>query len=212
MKTVVCFGDSNTYGYRPADGKRYSYEERWTGILNERLRHFGYVVAEEGLVGRTTVFDDSFRYGRNGAKTLPVVLETHNPSVVILMLGTNDCKAEFRASSKTIAGGIETLINQIKNYDPSITIVLASPIHLGEKVHEAQYDPEFDEHSVDVSKALKKEYLRIALKYNCSFIAASDYASPSIEDQEHLTAAGHRDLARAFYQTVTGDYGYRVAN
>ena len=54
MKTILCFGDSNTYGYRPDTGKRYAEDTRWTGILREKLKDRKIEVIEEGLVGRTT--------------------------------------------------------------------------------------------------------------------------------------------------------------
>ena len=93
MKQILCFGDSNTYGYIPENGKRYAYADRWTGILSERLKDEDCRVIEEGLCGRTTVFEDELRIGRRGADLLPVLLESHSPlHRVILMLGTNDCK------------------------------------------------------------------------------------------------------------------------
>lgn len=56
MKTVLCFGDSNTYGLNPKDNSRFDYNTRWTGILDRRLRAKDCRVVEEGLCGRTTVF------------------------------------------------------------------------------------------------------------------------------------------------------------
>ena len=64
MKQILCFGDSNTYGYIPENGKRYAYADRWTGILSERLKDEDCRVIEEGLCGRTTVFEDELRIGR----------------------------------------------------------------------------------------------------------------------------------------------------
>ena len=66
MKNILCFGDSNTYGLRPDNGDRYSRDVRWTGILSKRLGEKDYRIVEEGLCGRTTVFEDSTRIGRNG--------------------------------------------------------------------------------------------------------------------------------------------------
>ena len=66
MKTIVCYGDSNTYGYNPENGFRYEYEERWTTILQKELKDSAIVIPE-GLNGRTTSFEDELRPGRNGA-------------------------------------------------------------------------------------------------------------------------------------------------
>ena len=77
MKQILCFGDSNTWGLIPKTNQRYPWGVRWTSILdNELNRHFNneYRVIEEGLCGRTTVFDDPLRDGRNSFKLLPTIL------------------------------------------------------------------------------------------------------------------------------------------
>ena len=79
MKQILCFGDSNTYGLIPKTTKRYDWGERWTSILQERVGKYGYRIVEEGLCGRTTVFEDRTRAGRRGDKILPVLLESHGP-------------------------------------------------------------------------------------------------------------------------------------
>lgn len=198
MKTIVCFGDSNTFGYRPEDGGRYPPEVRWTGILRENLKEKGYKVIEEGLVGRTTVFEDSVRPGRKGIDFLIPLIETHAPvDTVILMLGTNDCKSLYKASPQVIGKGMERLICQIQNFRSEIKILLMSPIHLGEEVYKEEFDPEFDQESVKTSKKLKEVYEKLARQYGCDFLAASDIAKPSEEDQEHMAAEGHQALAQA---------------
>ena len=103
MKNILCFGDSNTYGYNPADGSRFPEDVRWTGLLQEKAKGGGYRIIEEGLVGRTTIFEDSVRMGRKGSDFLLPLLETHYPvDAVVLMLGTNDCKTVYNASSHVI--------------------------------------------------------------------------------------------------------------
>ena len=95
----------------------------------------GYLVQEEGLCGRTTIFDDPLRAGRRGTELLPVVLETHSPiDIVILMLGTNDCKSHYGASAEVIGLGIRQLIQQVKAGVPDAKLILVSPIQLGEDV------------------------------------------------------------------------------
>lgn len=203
MKTILCFGDSNTYGYAPETKGRYPEAIRWTGILNELVESMGYRVIEEGLVGRTSVFPDNLRPGRNGSELLPVLLESHYPvDTVVLMLGTNDCKTVYGASAQVIGKGIEKLLLQIKSIAPEADIILVSPIYLGEKVWQEQYDPEFNQVSVETSKKLKDVYKKLAKKYECGFLAASDVAGPSEQDQEHLTKEGHEALAKAIYEII----------
>ncbi len=203
MKTILCFGDSNTYGLKPDGTGRFEKSIRWTGILSELIGPKGYEVIEEGLVGRTTVFEDSTRPGRNGSKLLPVLLESHNPvDIVVLMLGTNDCKTVYNASSKVIGRGAEILLKQIRAYNPNAIILLLSPILLGEQVWKKEYDPEFDVKSVSTSKELKAVFQSLADEYHCLFLAASDVASPSDIDQEHMDEDSHRLLAEAIYQKL----------
>ena len=203
MKSVLCFGDSNTYGLKPDGSGRFDKTERWTGILSEMLGHRDYEVIEEGLVGRTTVFEDSTRLGRNGSKLLPILLESHGPvDTVVLMLGTNDCKTVYNASPRLIARGVEILLKQIKANNPNADILLLSPIHLGEHVWKEDFDPEFDEKSVVTSKELKAVFAKLAEEFDCMFLAASDVAKPSETDQEHMDLESHRLLAGAIYEKL----------
>ncbi|MDD3928780.1 MAG: G-D-S-L family lipolytic protein, partial [Sphaerochaeta sp.] len=74
MHTILCFGDSNTFGTNPSGG-RWSYEDRWTGILSGLLGP-SYRIIEEGMGGRTTVFDDPLEPNRCGKQFLPVALQS----------------------------------------------------------------------------------------------------------------------------------------
>ena len=108
MKNILCYGDSNTWGFIPGSGKRYTEDIRWTGLLQRGLGH-GYQVIEAGVNGRTTSFDDPFCNYLNGWKSLPYSLLSAKPvDLLIISLGTNDLKfTDARGSSK----GIEAIIN-----------------------------------------------------------------------------------------------------
>lgn len=203
METILCFGDSNTWGYNPENKGRFPFEVRWTGILQNLLGN-EYRIVEEGLVGRTTVFEDALRYGRNASAVLPVVLESSTPDTIVLMLGTNDCKAIYKTNAQIIGKGILILLEQIKKYAPNSRVLLLSPIHLGERVFEEGFDPEFSRDSVEVSKNLKKVYYNIAKAHNLDFLAASDYAVPDDADFEHMNASGHKSLAQAVFNEIKG--------
>jgi lysophospholipase L1-like esterase len=89
MKTILCFGDSNTWGFCPDGTGRFEWEARWPGILQREL--WGYArVIEEGLNARTTVFDDPVEgvyVCRNGSRHLPLLLETHRPIDLVIISG-----------------------------------------------------------------------------------------------------------------------------
>ena len=86
MREIMCFGDSNTYGYIPGGEGRYPWEVRWTGILADRLYQEGIRVTEEGLCGRTTVFEDELRDNRKGSNLLPALLESHKPLDTVIII------------------------------------------------------------------------------------------------------------------------------
>lgn len=102
-RQVLCFGDSNTYGYDPVRDGRYGPDERYPMVLQSLLGP-GWAVAEEGLPGRTAVFDDPITEGMNGLRLINPILMSHAPlDTVTIMLGTNDCKARFACDSYQIA-------------------------------------------------------------------------------------------------------------
>lgn len=110
MKNILCFGDSNTWGYDPVNnGKRHIYKDRWTTILQKKLGD-DFLIIPEGLNGRTTVWDDPIKGFVNGRDYFLPCLESHKPlDLVIIMLGTNDLKARLSLPACDIAGGVGVL-------------------------------------------------------------------------------------------------------
>ncbi len=110
MKTILCYGDSLTWGYDPRDGTRYPFDQRWPGALEQELGS-GFRVIEEALSGRTTVADSPLLPNRSGLKMLEPLLESHAPiDLCILMLGTNDAASGYRLSASDVACGCLALI------------------------------------------------------------------------------------------------------
>ena len=134
-----------------------------------------------------------------------ITIETHNPiDLLVLMLGTNDCKTRFNASSKTIAKGLIQVIEKAKKYSSQpFELLIISPIHLGNGVGDDGFDPEFDLASEQVSRQLAQEYRKVATHYHVGFLDASKIALPSEIDREHLDESGHAALADAIYKTIT---------
>jgi lysophospholipase L1-like esterase len=91
MKTIVCFGDSNTWGTVPgSDGERFPREERWPTVLQRELGD-GWEVIAEGLGGRTATVERPDAEGRNGLPYFLPCLHSHRPiDVLVIYLGTND--------------------------------------------------------------------------------------------------------------------------
>ena len=214
MKQILCFGDSNTWGYDGESRKRLPWGKRWTSLLQEKFdsekpsaltkKAVTARIIEEGLCGRTTIFEDPLREGRRGTALLPTLLETHEGiDAVILMLGTNDCKTVFGASAEVIGMGITRLLEQIQRYAPKARVLLISPIYLGEKVWQEGFDQEFSPDSVKVSKELEKVYQRIAREKQVEFLPAAAYVSCCVADQEHMNAQGHQIFASMVYEKLS---------
>lgn len=206
MKNILCFGDSNTYGLKPDGSGRYDFTVRYPGRLQALLGD-EYHIIEEGCPGRTTIFEDKKRPFKKGLEYITPCLQSHNPiNYVIIMLGTNDCKQAFRATSKEIAAGLSQIIGRIKSEASTATgILIISPIHLGENIWKPGFDSEFDQESVTVSKNLAAEYRKLAKEIDCDYLDASAVVSPSPIDEEHLDEVGHNKLARAVAEMLERD-------
>ena len=205
MKQILAFGDSNTWGLVPGSKphERFAWEQRWTGILQEKFDPEEVRIAEEGLCGRTTVFEDELRPGRKGVSAIPVLLESHYPlDAMILMLGTNDCKTSYNASAYTIGLGLERCLDAAERFVKSENILLVSPIHLGDDVWRPEKDPEFNEESIKKSIELKEVYSKIARKRGIPFIAASDHVIASRVDDEHMDTEGHKIFAQVVFDEL----------
>ena len=141
MKNILCFGDSNTWGYDPSNQTRFSKDIRWTGVLQQLLGS-KYNVIEEGLNGRTTNVNEKqdhglgyFRPFRSAMDLLSVLIETNSPlDLIIVMLGTNDLKTNFNQSSEMIAKNMRLVCESIidNDYFQSKSIILVSPTHINE--------------------------------------------------------------------------------
>ncbi len=197
MKQILAFGDSNTWGLVPGTGERYPEHIRWTGILRKAAVSYGCRILEDGVCGRTTVFQDPFRPGRRGINSIEQYRKSGMLSAVILMLGTNDCKTVFHASPEQIGAGLEQCILRFEAIVPANRILVVSPLLLGQDVWKPDKDPAFGRQSVETCAALKDVYAGIARKRGNLFMAASDYASASHADEEHLNAEGHERFAEA---------------
>ncbi len=201
MKNILAFGDSNTWGLVPGTKDRYPVEVRWTGLVQNKLNDTKII--EEGLCGRTTVFEDEIRPFRKGVDTLPLILESASPlDGVIIMLGTNDCKTYYNANPHVIGKGLERCIEEIEKYVSPEKVLVVSPISLGEDVWQPAKDPEFDVESVARSKQLVDTYREIAKRRGNRFLAASSYAKASKRDDEHLDERGHEALAEAITEKI----------
>jgi lysophospholipase L1-like esterase len=211
MKTVLCYGDSNVYGYVPLTGGRYDVKTRWPGVLREALNadspqgQPNWWVVEEGLNGRTTCRDDPFELYRNGLAHIVPILKSHKPiDVVVTMLGTNDTKRRFNPSAYDISEGMLLLVKAIQHSEsgpndgaPAVIIVCPPLI-----VENPVWGDVFEGASC-ISAALSAQYQRILPEAHAAgFIDAGTLVQPSADDGVHLDAAGHHTLGLAVAERV----------
>lgn len=211
MKTVLCFGDSNTWGFRPDSitapyPVRHEPQVRWTGVLARELGPEWRVI-EEGQNGRTTVHDDPLHTARNGKTYLPACLESHKPlDAVVLMLGTNDLKAYFNMPPGEIAAGAAVLARMILGSDAgpgnrAPKLLLVCPPAIGDLSHLPDLAAKIPEGS-SRSRAFPRHYSSVAAALGCAFLDSQEIVRPSPLDGIHLEAEDHGRLGLAIAKAV----------
>lgn len=196
--SVLCFGDSNTWGYDPASGTRFPPEVRWTGVLAHALGD-GYRIIEEGLNGRTTRWDDPIELGRNGLTYLAPCLESHLPlDMVLIMLGTNDLKQRFGLSASDIAqsagalAGIAKHVAKTASGQPPHVLLIAPP------AFSTLTDLDEMFAGAEPKSRLFSRYFRLSAGWHgVSFFDAGAVIQSSPLDGIHFEADAHRILGEA---------------
>lgn len=206
-KTVLCYGDSLTWGYNADTLDRHRFEDRWPSVLQKALGPDVQVIAE-GLNGRTTAYDDHLSDSdRNGARVLPTVLQSHAPlDLVIIMLGTNDMKRGIAGNAFLARQGIQRLVGLIRHHEwpmdnmdaPEILIVAPPPCReTANPVFAAMFAGAADE-----SAMLASLYRDLADEMDCSFFDAGSVAQTTPLDGVHLDAENTRAIGRGLEPVV----------
>ncbi len=205
IRSVLCIGDSNTYGVDPETGERFSRSERWTGILQSELWPKYYII-EEGYNSRTTSFSDDSDEFRSAIRMIPFIMKTHSPvDLVVIMLGTNDLKTHYSVSARVSAYAMKKLVETIRKWCISENkkipkILIVSPIMIGDGIENTMYW-ENDLTSVQEAAKLPAEYHRVADILDCSFFDASSVACAG-KDCLHMTLESHRNFAKAIRKKI----------
>ena len=198
MKRILCFGDSNTWGYNPVSKDRYPKEIRWTGVFSSTLGA-DYEVIEEGLNGRTTVWEDPIEGYKNGYTYLIPCLESHRPlDLVIIMLGLNDLKKRFSVSAFDIAQSAGVLVNVVirssagRNGAAPLVLLVSPP-----PVATLTGFAEMFEGAESKSQKLGAYYELIAAELGCPFLNAGEVIRSSDIDGIHFDLEEHAKLGNA---------------
>jgi len=206
-RTIVCFGDSNTHGASSTDQERYPRDARWPGVMRAALGP-GFEVVEEGLSGRTTVFDSPLTPQRSGAEYLLPCLWSHQPvDLVIIMLGTNDLKRTYGLAAPEIASGASRLVDMAREslagpegLPPQVLLV--APVPLGPSSTESElwgFGASREE-----SRKLARLYRLVAAQAGVAFLDAGAVAEIGGGDGVHLDPSAHAGLGAAMADAVRG--------
>ncbi len=201
---ILCLGDSNTHG-RCADpldcadgGIRFNEDERWTCLLQKTLGN-DYLVTEEGLSGRTTVFSDPLEESMDALSVIYSLLKSHEViDLLIIMLGTNDTKERLGVNAACIAIGMERLVRKAQSVDcwgdhtPNILIICPPPIRSEMELSECIHT--MGKGCLEKSKELPKYYEKTAKLVSAYYLNA-EQCELNIIDGMHLTKRGHAQLA-----------------
>ena len=214
-KHIVCLGDSNTHGYC-ADPKdcadpslaRFNEDERWTCLLQKALGE-DYLVVEEGLSGRTTVFEDPLYEGLDALHYLYPCLKSHEPvSLLVIMLGTNDVKERLSASPYAISLGMRRLVQKARTVDcwgpggkPNVLVIAPPPI--GDGLPSSAVADEMGVGALEKSCRVPEYYRRMCEENGILYLDAAELGVTFNEvDFMHLTRQSHRILADALAQRI----------
>lgn len=210
MKTILCFGDSNTHGHMAENGGRFAYEIRWPGALAARLGAEFHII-EEGLSGRTTTFDDPLHEGMNALPVVLPIMLSHEPlDTMIVMLGTNDTKERFGCSAAALGVCMQRLVQKILctpawRAKPDVILVAPAPM-------EAAYATlpggvAMGRGCCEKSLALADVYKGVAESCGCRFFNAGEVATVHPADFVHITAESHARLAAALAEMLVCEKG-----
>ena len=203
MQQILVYSDSLTWGIIPNTRSRLPFDQRWPGVLENKLNESSRKVRviEDCLNGRRTVWEDPFKPGRNGLQGLAQRIEINSPlALVILMLGTNDFQFSHPCNEAwSAAQGIAVLVHEIRKAPiepgmpvPAILIVCPPQIRspkgaLAPKFRDAERK------SAGLADACKQ----VATNLGCHFFDAETATSTSKVDGVHLDSEQHLKLGNA---------------
>ena len=210
MRTILCYGDSNTWGYVPGTGNRYDHKTRWPTVMARLLNHScppddpAWWVVEEGLNARTSCREDPVEGDRNGLRQLIPILESHKPlDVVAIMLGTNDLKPRFSPVPYDIALGVQQVVIAAqgsktgpRDEEPKVIMICPTPTVKSPALVHLFGD------CTELSNQLEPFYRQLAMECGAIYVNAGAYVKSSAVDGVHFEAEGHLALAKAMADIV----------
>ncbi len=204
MKNILCYGDSNTFGFNPVDGSRYKKQERWTGVLAEILGS-KYNVFEQGCNNRTMYFENPAGFEQSGCEYFEECLKKYiELEWVILALGINDTQFLYKADENTFKKGLSMLIESVRERLENTKILVLGPSIIRNNILNSFFAQMFDKTSIEKSKIICGIYKKIAQEHNCCFLDLNDIVQTSEIDGLHYDIAAHKKIALAIADIMNG--------
>lgn len=200
MKKILCFGDSNTYGYVPGSGERYNSDTRWTGVLQNLLGK-DFQVIEAGCNNRTCFVDNPDGKMFTGYKILPEFL-ADDLNYVILAIGVNDLQLFFNATYDDIKNGIINLVNITRERVKNANILIVAPPKISKDVLYGNFSFQFNEKSIEKSHKIGEIYRTVTEEYNCLFLDLDKIIKVSTKDGLHYEPEAHKKIAQEIYKII----------
>ncbi len=195
MKNILCYGDSNTYGFIPnSNGLRYDEQNRWTGVLQFELGN-NYEIIEEGACDRNGFVDNPKGMLYSAQKHFPIIVsELKNIDILILALGTNDLQFQYNIDYSVIENKLKNLIliaqRKVDN------IILIPPVILEENILDGFFKIQFDKTSIAKSKKVGQIYNKLGKLFNCKIFDINTFSKPSNADGLHYDNNTHKLIGK----------------
>lgn len=196
MKKILCYGDSNTFGYIPENFGRYSKNERFSGILEEILTQ-EFEVLEEGMNNRTGFFKNPEGLKQSGGQYLSVYLQNHKDiDIAVLSLGTNDAQFFYNLNEQITKTGLKNLIKSVREYNPDAKIIIIPPVKITLNILKSHFSMMFNQESIEKIQNVFPIFEQVATENNCYYFDFNEITSPSKIDGLHYTKESHRLIAQ----------------
>ncbi len=193
MKKVLCYGDSNTFGFNPKDNSRYDENIRWTSVL-QNILGTEYEVVNEGMCNRTGFVNNPDGFIFSGAKHFREFMsKSENIDILILWLGTNDLMFQYNIKFETVESGLKNLIELAQTKAKRIIIIPS--VILDENILKGHFSDRFDKTSIKKSKEIIMVYKKLAKTYHCEYFDVNEFVKPSDFDGLHYNETSHKIIA-----------------
>ncbi len=186
-RKIICYGDSNTYGYDPADYEenRYPKEQRWTFILQELLGD-NWEVIPEGLNGRKLP-DLKYDAGRIGN----MIEKLEDRDIFAVMLGTNDILLTMDPDAARPAAKMDSFLSFLTGKVKADNVLVIAPPHIGS---DELLNPVYRRYYRE-SCRMNRYFGELAASYKTRFADAACWGISLSADYVHFSAEGHCSFA-----------------